>query len=316
MIGFIVRRLGAMVLTIVLSSLLVFFALQALPGDVATQVLGQNATPEAVAALREKLNLNQPPFQRYLSWVGHAVQGDFGESTASGDPVGALLWQSLRNTLLIASIAVVIGIVASLVLGIIAGLKRDKPADHFISGASLVAMSIPEFVVATLLVLVFAIAIPIFPAVVLSDADTSVASLLPSIWLPAATLAIALSAYIVRMARAGVIDVMNSEFVSAARLRGLTRSQVLFRHALPSALLPTVNVIALNIAWLIGGVVVVEAVFNYPGVGKLMLDAVYDRDLPILQAIAVLSAMVYALSNLAADMAAMALNPRLRTGGR
>lgn len=265
MTGFIARRIGAMVVTVALSSVLVFFALQALPGDVATQVLGQNATPEAVAALREQLNLNQPAWQRYLSWVGHALQGDFGSSIATGEDVSALVWTHLRNTLLIAAVAVVVGVLLSLVLGVVAGLRRNRAADHVISGSSLVAMSVPEFVVATLLVLAFSIGLPLFPAVVVEGATAPVASLLPAIWLPAITLAIALAAYIVRMTRAGVIDVMGSEFVTSARLRGLPTRRVLFRHALPSALLPTVNVIALNIAWLIGGVVVVESVFNSPG---------------------------------------------------
>ncbi len=315
MIWFIARRVGAMVITVALASLLVFLALQALPGDVATQVLGQDATPAAKAALREQLNLNEPAWQRYLEWVGNALQGDLGTSLASGDAVSTLIWTHLRNTLLIAVVAVVIGVLLSLVLGVVAGLLRDRWPDHLISGLSLIGMSIPEFVVATLLVLVFSITVPIFPAVVLDDANAPIGDLLPAIWLPAIALAIALSAYIIRMARAGVVDTMTSEFVTTARLKGLPAGRVLVRHALPSALLPAINVIAITIAWLVGGVVVVETVFNYPGIGQLMLDSVYDRDLPVLQAIAVLSAIVYALSNLAADLMAMLLNPRLRTGG-
>lgn len=315
MSAFIARRLGSMVITVVLASLLVFLALQALPGDVATQVLGQNATPAAKAALRAQLHLGQPALQRYLTWVWGAVHGDLGTSLSSGDPVSTLVWTHLRNTLLIAVVAVVIGVVLSLVLGVIAGLLRDRWPDHLISGLSLIGMSVPEFVVATLLVLVFSISVPIFPAVVLDQADAPIGDLLPAIWLPAVALAIALSAYVLRMARAGVVEAMASEFITTARLKGLRPGRVLLRHALPSALLPAINVIAITIAWLVGGVVVVETVFNYPGIGKLMLDSVYDRDLPVLQAIAVLSALVYALTNLGADLMAMLLNPRLRTGG-
>ncbi|WP_129669507.1 ABC transporter permease [Phytoactinopolyspora endophytica] len=311
---FVLRRLGAMVLTIILASLLVFVALQALPGDVATQVLGRDATPDAVQALRDQLDLDQPAWRRYAEWVGGAIQGDFGTSLASGENVGSTLGLHLRNTLLIAVIAIVGGLVLSLVLGVVAGLYRDRWPDHLISGASLVGMSVPEFVVATLLVLLFSVTIPVFPAVVLDDADATIGQLLPGIWLPALALSIALAAYVVRMMRTSVIDVMASEYVQTARLRGLGTGRVVLRHALPNAVLPTLNVIALNIAWLVGGVVVVETVFNYPGIGTLMIDAVYDRDLPVLQAIAVLSAVVYALCNLAADLAAIALNPRLRRG--
>jgi peptide/nickel transport system permease protein len=310
---FALRRTGAMLLTVVLASLLVFGALQALPGDVATQILGRDATPDAVSALREQLNLDQPAWQRYLEWVGGAIQGDFGVSLASGESVGSMLALHLRNTLLIAVVAVAVGLVLSLVLGVVAGLWRGRWPDHVISGASLVGMSVPEFVLATLLVLAFSIAVPIFPAVVLDDADVAVGELLPAIWLPALALSIALAAYVVRMMRSSVIDVMASEYVETARLRGSGTARVVLRHALPNAMLPTLNVIALNIAWLIGGVVVVEVVFNYPGIGTLMIDAVHDRDLPVLQAIAVLSALVYAGCNLAADLTGIALNPRLRT---
>ncbi|MGP4020293.1 ABC transporter permease [Saccharopolyspora sp. 5N708] len=312
---FVLQRLASAVLTIVLSSLLVFFAVQALPGDVATQVLGRDATPEAVAAMREQLHLDVPAWQRYLSWVGSALHGDLGTSLVSGDPVAADLGLHLRNTLLIAVVTIVVAITVSLVLGVLAGLYRDRWPDQAISWLSLIGMSIPEFVVATLLVLVFSVTVPLLPAVVLDGPNATVADLLPAIWLPAAALGVVMAAYIVRMTRTSVIDVMAAEFVTTATLKGLGRWRVVTRHALPSALLPTLNVIAMNIAWLVGGVVVVENVFNYPGAGKLMLESVYDRDLPMLQAIALLGACVYVVCNLAADLAAMALNPKLRTGG-
>jgi peptide/nickel transport system permease protein len=181
---------------------------------------------------------------------------------------------------------------------------------------SLLGMSVPEVTVATLLVLVFSVRFALFPAVVTDGPSASLASLLPVVWLPAAALIIVMAAYIVRMMRTSVIDVMASEYVTLARLKGMPPSRVLLHHALPSALLPTLNVIAINIAWLIGGVVVVENVFNYPGIGTLMLEAVHNRDLPLLQFIAVLGAAVYVTCNLLADLVAMALNPRLRTHGR
>lgn len=309
----VLRRILSALLTIILASLLVFFAAQALPGDVATQILGQDATPAAIAALREQLHLDQPAWQRYLSWVWHALQGDLGTSV-SGQAVVDVVGLHLRNTLLIAVTAAVIGLGLALVLGVVAGVYRDRWPDTMISGLALAGMSIPEFVVATVLVLALSITVPVLPAVVLDGPNATVGDLLPAVWLPAATLGIVMSAYVVRIMRTSVIDVLTSEFVTTARLKGLRPWRVLTRHALPSALLPTLNVVALTIAWLTGGVVVVESVFNYPGIGQLTLQAVNDRDLPTLQAITVLGAVVYVLCNLAADLAAMALNPKLRTG--
>jgi peptide/nickel transport system permease protein len=198
-------------------------------------------------------------------------------------------------------------------LGVVAGLYRDRAADLVISTICLVGMSVPEFVVATVLVLLLAITVPLAPAVVLDGPTAPVANLAGAIWLPAIALTTVMAAYIVRMARAGVIDTMGSEFVTTATLKGVPRSRIVLAHVLPSALLPTLNVIAVNLAWLIGGAVVVEAVFNYPGVGTLMLRAVQNRDVPTLQAVAVLGAVVYVVVNLAADLAAMALDPRLRS---
>ncbi|MFD6292200.1 ABC transporter permease [Streptomyces sp. NPDC060205] len=316
MLSFIARRVLAALGTLVLSSVLVFLAVQALPGDVATQVLGKDATPDAVAALREKLKLDQPAWERYADWIGGAVHGDFGLSLVSGKAVGGEVGTYLGNSALIALVTVLFAVTGSIVLGILAGLYRDRWPDHLISTVSLVGMSVPEFVVATVLVLCFSVALPWFPAVVLYGPEATVGQLMPAVWLPALALAIVMAAYIVRMARTSVIDVMASEYVTTARLKGLSTWRVVTRHALPSALLPTLHVIALNVAWLAGGVAVVENVFNYPGIGKLMLSSVQNRDLPVIQAIALISAVVYVVCNLAADLGAMALNPKLRTRGR
>ncbi|WP_425309888.1 ABC transporter permease [Ammonicoccus fulvus] len=314
MLRLILVRLGTAVITVWLASLLVFIAVQALPGDVAQQILGQDATPEALAAMRESMGLNQPIAERYVDWLGGMLTGNFGESLVSGEPVAGTLLVHARNTLLLALPTIIIGITLSVVLGLLAGLYRDRAADRTISGLALIGMSVPEFVTATVLVLVFAIAIPIFPAVVIDGAQATVGELLPFTILPVIVLTISMAAYIIRMTRAGVIDAMASEFVTTAHLKGVRPRQVVLRHALPSAILPTLNVIAINIAWLIGGVVVVEAVFNYPGMGTLMIESVHNRDLPVIQAIAVLSASVYALTNLGADLVAMLLDPRQRSG--
>jgi peptide/nickel transport system permease protein len=316
MLAFLARRIASAVGTLFLSSVLVFLAVQALPGDVATQVLGKDATPDAVAALRTKLGLDQPAWERYFDWIKGALHGDFGASLVSGKAVGGEVGTYLGNSALIALVTVLFAVTGSIVLGIVAGLYRDRWPDHLISTVSLVGMSVPEFVVATVLVLCFSVALPWFPAVVLYGPDASVGQLLPAVWLPALALAIVMAAYIVRMARTSVIDVMASEYVTTARLKGLTTWRIVTRHALPSALLPTLHVIALNVAWLAGGVAVVENVFNYPGIGKLMLSSVQNRDLPVIQAIALISAVVYVVCNLAADLGALALNPKLRTRGR
>ncbi|RPE83341.1 peptide/nickel transport system permease protein [Curtobacterium sp. PhB137] len=312
----VLRRVGIAVLTVVLASLFVFLAVQALPGDVAQQLLGQNATPDAVKQLRETLGLDQNVWLRYLQWLGGAVHGDFGTSLVSGEPVAPTLFTAFRNSMLIAVPAMLVGVTVSLTLGVLAGVRRGRPSDKVISIVSLVVMSVPEFMVATVLVLLFAIGLPVFPAVVLRGSDATVGELLPTIWLPIIVLTLAMAAYIVRTARSSTIDVMASEFVTTAELKGLTMRRVVWKHGVPSALLPTLNVVALNVAWLLGGVVVVENVFNYPGMGKLMLESVFNRDLPTIEAIALLSAVIYVVCNLAADLVALALDPKLRTRQR
>lgn len=310
------RRLGIAVLTVVLASLFVFLAVQALPGDVAQQLLGQNATPEAVQQLRTTLGLDDNVWLRYLQWLAGAAHGDFGTSLVSGEPVAPTLLTAFRNSMLVAVPAMLVGVTLSLALGVLAGVRRGRAIDRVVSTVSLLVMSVPEFMVATVLVLLFAIGLPVFPAVVLRGSDATVAELLPTVWLPITVLTLAMAAYILRTARSSTIDVMASEFVTTAELKGLTMRRVVWKHALPSALLPTLNVVALNVAWLLGGVVVVENVFNYPGMGKLMLESVSNRDLPTIEAIALLSALVYVVCNLAADLVALALDPKLRTRQR
>ena len=310
------RRLAYAVLTVLLATLLVFVALQALPGNLATQVLGQNATPAAVARLQASLHLDRPAWERYVDWLGGAVHGDFGQSLLSGQSVMSEAGLYMRNTGLLTLIVIAVGVPLSLILGVIAGLRRDRWPDFVISGGSLIGMSVPAFTVATVLILLFAVKLNWLPAVVTAGPTASLSALMSAIWLPAASLAVGMAAYIVRMMRTSVIDVMASDYVTMARVRGLSYRRVLLRHMLPNAMLPTLNVIAINIAWLVGGVVVVETVFNYPGIGTLMLEAVRTRDLPVLMFIAVLGSVTYVVCNLLADLAAIWFNPRLRTPGR
>jgi len=309
---FVLPRLGWAVVTVLLATLLVFGAMQALPGDAATQILGQNATPDAVATLRRQLGLDQAPFERFISWLGHALTGNFGTSLVSGQPVGPEVGRALLNTSFLAGITIVVGFSLALVLGLVAGLCRDRWPDSLISTLALVGMSIPEFIVATLLVLAFSITIPIFPAVVVAGQNATIAELLPAVPLPALSLMFVASAYIIRMMRTSVIDVMETDYVHTARLKGISTTRLVVKHVVPSAILPTLNVVAMNVAWLIGGVVVVESIFNYPGMGSLMIRSVQSRDLPTILLITVIGAMTFVVCNLLADLAATLLNPRLR----
>lgn len=313
MLRMIAVRLATSVVTLMLASFFVFFAVQALPGDVAEQLLGQNATPEAVAALRDTLDLDTNVWARYLNWIAAAFTGDFGTSLVSGEAVSSIVWTAFTHSLLIAVPAIVVGITLSLLIGILTGARRGTATDSGLSVLALVAMSIPEFVVATVLVLTLAIAIPVFPAVVLRGPDATVGDLLPAVVLPAATLVIAMAAYVIRAMRSSTVDGLTTEYATTAALKGVPRRRVLWRHVAPTAVLPVLPVISINVAWLFGGVVVVESVFNYPGLGTLMIESVSNRDLPVLQAIAVLSALVYVTVNLVADLLALVADPRQRT---
>jgi len=308
-----VRRLASSLAMLVFISVLIFGSTEALPGDVATQLLGREATPVALAALRTKLHLNEPAWKRYLTWAGGIVRGDLGRSLATDQPVAQLIGQRLRNTVLIAGLAAAFGIPLALLLGVLAGLKRDGPVDIIISVAALLGVCLPEFVVGTLLILVFGIYLHVVPAVTTASVDAPISQFLPSLWLPAATLSVVILAWIARIVRTSVIDVLDSDYVEMATLKGLSRWRVVIRHAVPNALLPAVNAVSLTLIGLVGGVVIVESVFNYPGIGTLAVQAVQNRDLPVVQAVGLLGAAIAGALNLAADVASILLNPRLRT---
>jgi peptide/nickel transport system permease protein len=308
----IARRLALSLLTLVLTSLLVFAATVVLPGDVAQAILGRDATPAALARIRTELHLDQPVHQRYLLWVTDFVHGDLGTSLARGRPVRDLIQGRLRNTVLLATAAGLLGIPLSLLLGTLAGVYYDRWQDHLISGLALLSMSLPEFVIAPVLIYAFAFTWPLFPAVTLVPPGAPLSKMLPNIVLPGLTLALVMSGYLVRMVRTAVIDAMQSEHVEMALLRGVAPTRVLFRHALPGALLPTLSAIVLTVAWLLGGVVVVENVFNYPGMGRLLVSAVGDRDVPVVLALGQLGALTYVGTQVLNDLLAFMLDPRLR----
>ena len=312
--GFIVRRLllGAFVLLLV--SVVIFVATQALPGDTARAILGRTATPASLAALREQLHLNRPLVVQYLLWAGGLLHGDAGNSMAAQEPVTKLIADRIVNSGFLVLCSGLISIPLSILVGSYSALKRDKAFDVAASLTTLVFAALPEFVVGVTLVVLFATTVlHVLPAVSLIPPggrpwEQPVAMILPTL-----TLVLAVTPYVARIMRASMIEVLESDYVEMARLKGLSEWIVIQRHALPNALGPTFQVIALNLAYLAGGVIVVEYVFNYAGIGGALRDAVSNRDLPVIQAVALLIAGLYVLLNLLADIATILVTPRLRT---
>jgi peptide/nickel transport system permease protein len=311
------RRIGLGLLTLWLVSLVVFAAVVALPGDAATAMLGKEATPDRVAALREQLHLNESVVSQYLHWLGGILTFDLGDSAATQQPVTDLLNDRVANSVFLVFIASVIAIPVAIILGVWTAMKRDRPADNVTSTVTLVLAALPEFVIGISLILIFATGLfHIFPAVSLLEPGQKAWEDPQVVVLPAATLIIAVVPYISRIMRGSMIEVLESEYVTMARLKGLPERQVIWRHAVPNAIVPAIQVAALQLAWMAGGVVVVEFVFQYPGIGAAFVDAVANQDMPVVQAVTMLAATVYVFLNLAADLATIAVTPRLRTAGR
>lgn len=310
----VIRRSLMSVVTLLLVSLIIFSMLEILPGDVASRILGRDATPETLAQLRTELGLDRPAPVRYLDWLGGLVTGDLGKSLASSRPVSEILAPRIFNTVLLSAYAFLIYLPLTLIPAILQALYRDRATDHAFSVVTLVLLSVPDFLLATILLLTFVIVLPLLPAISLVDQTSSAWEYFRAMTLPALTLAIVMAVYAVRMLRDNLIEVLDSDYIRMAELKGLSRRRVLLRHALPNALVPTLNVTALNLAYLVGGVVVVEKVFSYPGFGSLLVDSLQLRDLPVVEATVMIAAFVYVAANLIADVAAILLNPRLRTG--
>lgn len=310
----VVRRTLLSIVTLLLVSLIIFSMLEVLPGDVATRILGRDATPELLEVLRTELGLDRPAAVRYLDWLGGLATGDLGKSLVSSRPISEILAPRIFNTLLLSLYAFALYLPLTVIPAVLQALTRDRGPDHALSVVTLVLLSMPDFLLATILLLTFVLWIPVLPAISLVDASSSWFEYLKAMTLPALTLAIVMAVYAVRMLRDNLIEVLDSDYVRMAELKGLSRARVLLRHALPNALVPTLNVTALNLAYLIGGVVVVEKVFSYPGFGTLLVDSLQLRDLPVIEATVMIAALVYIAANLVADIAAILLNPRLRTG--
>jgi peptide/nickel transport system permease protein len=307
-----IGRILMSLLTLLIVSIVIFAVIEVLPGDVASRVLGRDATPESLALLREKLHLNEPAPMRYLRWLGGILQGDFGQALTSARPITEILAPRIVNTVLLSLYAFLIYVPLALIPALVQAVRRDRPVDHVLSVVNLVLLSIPDFLLGTLLLIAFVVMIPLLPAVSLLDENSTAIQYLRAMTLPAVTLAIVMAIAAVRMLRDNLIEVLDSEYVRMAELKGLSPRAVLLRHALPNALVPTLNVTAINLGYLIGGVVIVEKVFSYPGFGRLLVDSLQLRDVPLVEATVLIAAVVYVGANLLADLGAILLNPRLR----
>jgi peptide/nickel transport system permease protein len=308
----ILKRVGLGLLTLFLVSALIFAGTQILPGDVASAILGQNATPEALATLRASLGLDQPLLVRYFTWLTGFVTGDLGTSLANQQPVADLLWPRFWNTMALAAFAAVISVPIAIILGLITAVKRGGLFDRVVNVVALAFVSLPEYFLGLLLILFLSIRFNLLPSLADTYEGMSFLDWVQATALPALTLVLVTVAQMMRMTRTAVLSVMDQAYVETAYLKGLRTKRVVTKHALPNAAAPIVNVVAFNIAYLITGVVLVEAVFNYNGLGRFMVDAVSKRDLPLVQAAALVFGAAYVILNIIADVAAIALNPRLR----
>ena len=309
----ILRRIGTLLFTLLLVSMVVFSLSSLLPGDAAQQLLGQSATPEAVAALREVLGLDKPGHLRYLDWLRGLIVGDPGTSLANDLPVAQLVSERLPRSLLLAGIAALVSVPLALSLGITSAMYSGSRLDRFLNTLTLTMVAIPEFLVATVLVLVFAVKLNWVSALSYAPPDASLGQFVAAYALPVLTLFFVLVAQMARMSRAAVLDQLSQPYVEMAVLKGASLPRVVLRHALPNAVGPIANAVALSLSYLLGGVIIVEVIFNYPGIASLMVDSVANRDMPLLQTCAMIFCAAYLLLVLIADICAIVSNPKLRT---
>jgi peptide/nickel transport system permease protein len=308
----IARRLALGVLTLLAVSILIFAGTELLPGDLATAVLGQSATPETTEAIRRALRLNDPAALRYLRWLWSTIHGDLGTSLTNGRPIAAQLGFRLLNTFSLAGLVAIVAVPLAIGLGIITAIKENKFFDRMANVVSLSMISIPEFFIGYCLILIVAVRLDLLPSFSSITPEMGFLEKLRAMALPATTLVMVVLAHMMRMTRAAILMVLASSFVETALLKGLPKWRVVVKHALPNAVGPIANVVGLNLAYVIVGVVVVEVVFVYPGMGQMMVDAVAQRNVPVVQACGLIFASTYVLINLAADVLAIASNPRLR----
>jgi peptide/nickel transport system permease protein len=312
MLRYILRRLGFLLLTLLLTSLIIFIVTQLLPGDIARVILGREAGEAAVEALREELGLNEPLPVQYVQWLGNFITGDWGTSFSTRSDIYPVVMGRLRNSLMLTVITMLIAVPIAVLLGVIAGLNENKLPDNLISVASLSVVGLPEFITGVILIQVFAFQLRVLPANSSIRPETSFLEAVPMLILPALTATLVLLAYIARLTRAGVVEELKRPYVRTAALKGLPRAVMVVKHVLRNALLPTITVIAISFGWLISGLIVIENVYNYPGLGRLLIFAIDRRDLPLIQAVTMVTVVGFALGNLIADLLYAALNPRIR----
>ncbi len=306
------KRLGYGLMTLLVISVIIFFMVEMLPGDAAEAILQMGATEENLAALREEMGLDRPAIVRYFDWLAGAVVGDFGVSITSGEPVSGIIGERFVNTLFLAAYAAVIAVPFAVILGIVVALLRNTLFDRVANVMTLTSISSPEFFLGYVLILLFAVRSDMFPSLASLSEGMTFGELLHRTFLPALTLVLVVTAHMMRMTRAAIINLLSSPYIEMARLKGTPPLKVIVRHALPNAWAPIINVIALNLAYLITGVVLVEVVFVYPGIGQTLVDAVSKQNFPVVQACCLIFAATFILLNLAADVGAILTNPRLR----
>ncbi|AXX96782.1 ABC transporter permease [Profundibacter amoris] len=306
------QRLLLGLLLLLAVSALIFAGTQILPGDVAQSILGQSATPQALANLREELGLNDPAYVRYFRWLGGVLTGDLGTALSNGADISTQIGKRLGNTLFLAATAAVVAVPLAILLGLLAVRYRNRWPDKLISGVTLASISLPEFFIGYVLIFFFAVKLRWFPSVATIYSSMSLLEKLNAIALPVAVLTMVVLAHMMRMTRAAILNVMQSAYIETAELKGLSAFNVIFRHAFPNAISPIVNVVMINLAYLVVGVVVVEVIFVYPGMGQYLVDHVAKRDVPVVQACGLIFAAVYVMLILVADIVAIVSNPRLR----
>lgn len=308
----VLKRTALGLLTVIVISLLIFVGVEALPGDLAESILGQNATPENVAAFRKEMKLDLPAHVRYFSWLKDMGQGDLGQSLATDTPVIDMIGWRFKNTLFLAGVSALMAVPLSLFLGMMAALYRNTWYDRAISMLTLAAISLPEFFIAYILIALFSVKVMIFPSISEISSDMPLIHKLFNIMLPCLTMTLVVTAHMMRQTRAAIINILSSPYIEMARLKGLHRMRIILFHAFPNALSPVINVVALNLAYLVVGVVIVEVVFVYPGLGQLLVDSVSQRDIPVVQASGLIFAVTYISLNLLSDILSILCNPRLR----
>ena len=308
----VIQRLALGLLLLVAVSALIFFGVEALPGDAAQAMLGQSATPETLANLREKMGLNDPMLPRYFGWLAGFVTGDLGVSMTNGQDIAQSVGQRFGNTIFLAFWAAVISVPLAILLGLVAARYNGRWPDRLISGVTLATISLPEFVAGYLVMYFLAVKWQLFPSMAMLFPGMGVFEKLHAIALPVIVLVLVVLAHMMRMTRAAILNVMQSAYIETAELKGLGPLAVIWRHAFPNAIAPVVNVVMLNLAYLVVGVVVVEVVFVYPGMGQFLVDHVTKRDLPVVQACGMIFAAVYIGLNIFADVVSILSNPRLR----